>query len=164
MEQKENKKRSRRMGQSVKRAAAWTGAVILTVGAMTSCLERTRAVTADELPVAARQFLVESFPGVEISFAKSETEWFCTEYKVVLVDGIVVEFDGRGRWTDIDCKYGVEVPDRLIPQPILDHVAKHFPEARVLKLERDRREYEVELDNRFELKFDRSFRLIDFDD
>lgn len=47
---------------------------------------------------------------------------------------------------------------------IAAYVAKHFPEARVLKLERDRRDYEVELDNGFEMKFDLDFRLIDLDD
>lgn len=34
----------------------------------------------------------------------------------------------------------------------------------MLKLERDRRDYEVELDNGFEMKFDLDFRLIDLDD
>lgn len=140
------------------------GASLLTLGLATSCMERDRLITADKLPAAAQAFLAESFPGVDVSFAKAETEWFSTEYKVVMVDGMVVVFDGKGNWTDIDCKYGAEVPARLIPPQIAAYVAKHFPEARVLKLERDRRDYEVELDNGFEMKFDLDFRLIDLDD
>lgn len=140
------------------------GASLLTLGLATSSMERDRLITADKLPAAAQAFLAESFPGVDVSFAKAETEWFSTEYKVVMVDGMVVVFDGKGNWTDIDCKYGAEVPARLIPPQIAAYVAKHFPEARVLKLERDRRDYEVELDNGFEMKFDLDFRLIDLDD
>ena len=152
------------MRSKAKRIAGWMGAVLLTVALATSCMERDRLVSAEELPAAARAFLAESFPGVEVSFAKAETEWFSTEYKVVLVDGMVVECDGKGNWTDIDCKYGSEVPARLIPPQIAAYVAKHFPGVRVLKLERDRRDYEVELDNGFEMKFDLDFRLIDLDD
>lgn len=142
------------------------GAALLTLGLTSSCMERDRLLATDELPAAVQAFLAESFPGVDVSFAKAETEWFSTEYKVVMVDGMVVEFDGKGNWTDIDCKYkyGTEVPARLIPPQIASYVAKHFPEARVLKLERDRRDYEVELDNGFEMKFDLDFRLIDLDD
>lgn len=105
------------------------GASLLTLGLATSCMERDRLITADKLPAAAQAFLAESFPGVDVSFAKAETEWFSTEYKVVMVDGMVVVFDGKGNWTDIDCKYGAEVPARLIPPQIAAYVAKHFPDA-----------------------------------
>lgn len=152
------------MRMSVKRMVCGLGAVALTVGLTTSCLERDRPLTAEELPAAVREFLAAGFPGEEVSFAKAETEWFVTEYKVVLVDGMVIEFDRKGRWTDIDCKYGDGVPAQLIPQPIASYAGKHFPGARVLKIERDRRDYEVELDNGFEMKFDLDFRLIDLDD
>ena len=64
---------------------------------------------------------------------------------------------------EIDCKYG-EVPSGIVPQPIRVYVEKHFPGRRIACLERDRRDYEIELDNGFELKFDLDFRLIDFDD
>lgn len=106
------------------------GAALLTLGLTSSCMERDRLLATDELPAAVQAFLAESFPGVDVSFAKAETEWFSTEYKVVMVDGMVVEFDGKGNWTDIDCKYGTEVPARLIPPQIASYVAKHFPEAR----------------------------------
>lgn len=72
------------------------GASLLTFGLATSCMERDRLITADKLPAAAQAFLAESFPGVDVSFAKAETEWFSTEYKVVMVDGMVVVFDGKG--------------------------------------------------------------------
>ena len=140
------------------------GAALLTLGLTSSCMERDRLRATDELPAAVQAFLAESFPGVDVSFAKAETEWFSTEYKVVMVDGMVVEFDGKGNRTDISSKNGTEVPARLIPPQIASYVAKHFPEARVLKLERDRRDYEGELDNGVEMKFDLDFRLIDLDD
>ena len=51
-----------------------------------------------------------------------------------------------------------------MPQPIRAYVEKHFPGRRIACLERDRRDYEIELDNGFELKFNLDFRLVDFDD
>lgn len=135
---------------------------LLAAGLTTAC-ENSRPLTEAELPAASQRFLSEHFPGVEISFAKVDTELFDKEYKVVFVNGSKVEFDRRGAWKEIDCKYG-EVPSGIVPQPIRAYVEKHFPGRRIACLERDRRDYEIELDNGFELKFDLDFRLVDFDD
>ena len=39
----------------------------------------------------------------------------------------------------------------------------NYPDTKVLKIERDKKEYEVKLSNRVELKFDLKFNLIDID-
>ena len=122
---------------------------LLAAGLTTAC-ENSRPLTEAELPAASQRFLSEHFPGVEISFAKVDTELFDKEYKVVFVTGSKVEFDRRGAWKEIDCKYG-EVPSGIVPQPIRAYVEKHFPGRRIACLERDRRDYEIELDNGFEL-------------
>ena len=64
---------------------------------------------------------------------------------------------------DVECKYG-EVPAAIVPQQIRDYVAKNYPDRKVTAIDRDRRDYEVELDNGLDLKFDLKFRLIDIDD
>ena len=43
-------------------------------------------------------------------------------------------------------------------------VKKSFPEAAIIKIERDRRGYEVRLNNGFEVEFDTDFNVIDIDD
>ncbi|MCZ2607976.1 PepSY-like domain-containing protein, partial [Bacteroides fragilis] len=39
----------------------------------------------------------------------------------------------------------------------------NYPDAKVLKIERDKTDYEVKLSNGWELKFDSKFNLIDID-
>ena len=41
--------------------------------------------------------------------------------------------------------------------------ATNYPDAKILKIERDKKDYEVKLSNRTELKFDLKFNLIDID-
>ena len=52
----------------------------------------------------------------------------------------------------------------MVPEAVRDYVARQFAGHRIICIERDRRDCEVELDNGFELKFDLEGRLIDFDD
>ena len=122
-----------------------------------------RIITVGELPAASQQFISTCFKEVEVSYAKVDEEWFDKEYKVVFVDGSKVEFVRSGAWKEIDCKYG-EVPAAIVPQQIRDYVAKNYPDRKVTAIDRDRRDYEVELDNGLDLKFDLKFRLIDIDD
>ena len=92
---------------------------LLAAGLTTAC-ENSRPLTEAELPAASQRFLSEHFPGVEISFAKVDTELFDKEYKVVFVTGSKVEFDRRGAWKEIDCKYG-EVPSGIVRGPEFRH-------------------------------------------
>lgn len=122
-----------------------------------------RIITVGELPAASQQFIQTHFKGVEVSFAKVDSELFDTEYKVLFVNGAKVEFLKNGDWREVDCKYG-EVPAGIVPKPILDYVANHFAGRKVVCIDRDRRSYDVELDGGLDLEFDRDFRLIDIDD
>ena len=122
-----------------------------------------RIITVGELPAASQQFISTCFKEVEVSYAKVDEEWFDKEYKVVFVDGSKVEFVRSGAWKEIDCKYG-EVPAGAVSAPIRDCVAARFPGRRIICIERDRRSYDVKLDNGLELEFDADFRLVDIDD
>ncbi len=135
---------------------------LLAAGLTTAC-ENSRPLTEAELPAASQRFLSEHFPGVEISFAKVDTELFDKEYKVVFVNGAKVEFLEDGLWKELDCKYG-EVPAAAVPRQIADEVARLFPGRKIVSIDRGRRDYEVGLDNGLELTFDRKFRLTEMDD
>lgn len=122
-----------------------------------------RIITVGELPAASQQFISTCFKEVEVSYAKVDEEWFDKEYKVVFVDGSKIEFVRSGAWKEVDCKYG-EVPAGVVPAPIRDCVATRFSDRRIVSIERDRRSYDVKLDNGLDLEFDSDFRLIDIDD
>lgn len=54
--------------------------------------------------------------------------------------------------------------DRIVSMPIETKVQELYPGAAVIKIERDKQEVEVKLNNGMELTFDRSHNLIGIDD
>lgn len=122
-----------------------------------------RPITVGELPAASQQFLAAHFKNVEVSYAKVDEGIFDKDYKVVFVNGAKVEFAKDGQWKEVDFKYG-EVPAAVVPKQIADYVVKLFPGRKITSIDRGRRDYEVELDNGVELKFDLEFRMIEMDD
>ena len=135
----------------------------LMASTLTAFAGNDRIITVAEFPAVSQQFIKAHFAGVEVSYAKVDEEMFDKDYKVVFVNGSKVEFAKNGQWTDVDCKYG-EVPAAIVPQQIRDHVAQHFAGRKIVSIDRDKRGYEVKLDNGLELKFDLKFRLIEVDD
>lgn len=135
-------------------------AVCTTVAALAG---NDRMISVGELPASSQQFINTYFKGLEVSYAKVDEELFDKSYKVLFVDGSKVEFRRNGDWKEIECKYG-EVPAGIVPRPIRDCVSTRFAQRRIISLDRDRRSYDVELDNGLDLEFDSSFRLVDIDD
>lgn len=125
--------------------------------------DRKRPIAVPELPVSVQAFLNEYWADNKVAYATVETDWFYKEYKVVFVDGSKMEFNRRGEWKEIECKYG-RVPEAMIPEPIRVRLSELYGECEVIGIERDRREYEVKLSNRLEVTFDRLFRVVDIDD
>jgi ATP-dependent exoDNAse (exonuclease V) alpha subunit len=56
------------------------------------------------------------------------------------------------------------VPQELIPEQIKANIANSFPGAIILKIDRNRRGYEVKLNNGLEVEFSPDFQVIDIDD
>lgn len=122
-----------------------------------------RPVTIEQLPQKAQQFLKKYYPQVGLSFAKEDSDWMSKEYEVVLTNGVKIEFAANGEWKSVERKADA-VPADIVPQQIKDYVKQNYPDARITKIDRDRRDYEVSLSNRLELTFNKEFRLIEIDD
>lgn len=121
-----------------------------------------KPIKVTQLPQSAQQFIKSHFGNSKVAIAKMETDWLDKSYDVIFTDGNKLEFDKQGNWKEINCKYSA-VPTSVIPAPILKYGSDNYPDAKVLKIERDKRDYEVKLSNRWELKFDLQFNLIDID-
>lgn len=121
-----------------------------------------RPIAVTQLPASAQQFIKKHFAGNQVAFAKMEKDWFSKSYDVTFTNGNKLEFDEKGEWTEVDCKY-TSVPAAIVPKAIADYVAQNYKDVRILKIDRDTRDYEVKLSNRLELKFDLQFNLIDID-
>lgn len=137
-------------------------ALILPFGVVTAFAGSDKVISKGELPAQAQSFLNEHFAGAKISYVKQDTDFLDRAYEVMLADGTKIEFSNKGNWEEVDCRYS-EVPAAVIPAPIVKFLSENHPDARVLKIERDRRGYEVKLSNRIELGFNNDFELVDFD-
>ena len=122
-----------------------------------------RPIDVDRLPVRAKEFVNQHFKDVAVSLATVDREIFETTYEVFFVGGSKVEFDGSGQWKDIDCRHS-RIPEGIVPKEIILYINANYPENYVTAIDRDTRDYEVELNNGLELKFNLRFQLIGIDD
>ena len=125
--------------------------------------DNDKPITVNQLPAQAQTFLNTYFKGHKVALAEQETEVFNKSYDVVFTTGEKVEFDKSGEWTEVQCRQS-EVPAQIVPEAIRTYVQTNYPDTKILSIERDRKEYEVKLSNRWELTFDAMMRVIDIDD
>ena len=121
-----------------------------------------KVISADKLPAQAQSFIKTHFPKSKIMLATVDNDIVSKTYDVVLKTGENIEFDGKGNWKEIECKTS-QVPSAVIPEQILNYVKTNYPETVIKEISKDRRDYEVKLSNRIELKFDLNFNLIEID-
>lgn len=118
-----------------------------------------KVITFDKLPAAAQALLKEHF--ADKTPLVITADW--DDFKVAYPSGESVEFDKKGNWKDIDCRLSA-VPEALIPAQISSVIEQNFPGAVIVKIDRDRKGYEVKLDNGLEIELNKRFQIIDMDD
>lgn len=121
-----------------------------------------KPIQVTQMPQQAQQLIKQHFADSKVALAKMESDFLYKSYEVIFTNGNKVEFDKKGNWTEVDCKYG-SVPVAVIPIAIQKYVTANYPDTNILKIERDKKDYEIKLSNRTELKFDLKFNLIDID-
>ncbi|MBR5118843.1 MAG: PepSY-like domain-containing protein [Muribaculaceae bacterium] len=121
--------------------------------------DHDQVITFNQLPTVAQDLLKQHFAD-RVPLIVT-VDW--DDYTIVYESGEKVEFDKQGNWKEISCKTS-HVPSALIPEPIKTHIRATFPGTTILKLDRNRRGYEVKLNNGFEVEYNREFQVIDIDD
>ena len=121
--------------------------------------DNDRVITFDRLPATAQAMLKQNFADKTPLAITADRD----DYKVMYQSGEKVEFDKKGNWKDIECKASA-VPTAIIPEQIKANVKKTFPAATIIKIDRDRRGYDVKLNNGMEIEFDKKFNVVDIDD
>lgn len=116
-----------------------------------------------QLPTQSQELIKKHFPEQAIALVKMESELFDKSYEVIFTNGNKIEFDKKGIWKEIDCKY-TQLPAAVVPAKIQTYVSKNYPEIRIIKIEKESKgQYEIELGNDIDLKFDSKYNLIDID-
>ena len=137
--------------------------LIIVAFVMTMCFtvkaDNDRVITFEQLPAEA-QTMLKSYFADKVPLVIT-VDW--DDYTVIYQSGEKVEFDKKGNWKDIECKASA-VPTALIPEQIKANVKKTFPAATIIKIDRDRRGYDVKLNNGMEIEFDKKFNVVDIDD
>lgn len=138
-------------------------AILLLVAMMaTSFIARAdhdQVITFDQMPEAAQAFHKQYFAG-KVPLVVT-VDW--DDYTIRYESGEKVEFDKQGSWKEIDCRAS-QVPVELIPEEIKANIQATFPGAIILKIDRNRRGYEVKLNNGLEVEYSPTFQVIDIDD
>ena len=135
--------------------------VSMLVLATTASAGNDKPIQVSQLPQTAQQFIKKYFGDRKVAFAKEESD-FRKSYEIAFTTGDKIEFDRKGEWTDIDCKYSA-VPAGIVPAQIVAYIAENYPDSQVVQIEKDSRSTEVKLDNRMEIQFDKQYRVIEMD-
>ena len=136
---------------------------VLLLGACTTLLADDRRISPDNLPAAAKTFIQQHFPERTIAYAEKDGSFTRITYEVHLSDGTEIEFKSNGEWDKVDCKFA-PVPAALVPASIAEYVETTFPGTNIVKIDKERYGWDVELGNDLELKFSQAGKLLYFDD
>ena len=122
-----------------------------------------KPISFDQLPETSKVFIREYFKEADISYAKIDRDLFSKSYEVYFINGNKIEFDKKGEWDTVEC-LKCEIPSGIVPALIAKYVEKNHPDFTIVKIERNRRNYEIELNNELEIKFDLAYNVIGYDD
>jgi len=109
------------------------------------------------------KFVGQYFPQATVLMVNSEWD----EYEVRLSDGTQIEFNRKAEWKKIDCEHSTtytNVPAELVPSQIATYVKSNFANQGITKIEKNRRGWEIELNNDLEIKFNKNCAVTKIDD
>lgn len=116
-----------------------------------------------QLPQPVQAFVKQYFPAQNITYAEKDWGLFGTDYDVILADGTKITIASDGEWDKIESKLNA-VPPQLVPPAIDAFTKANYPSVPIVKVDKERYGYEVELANDLDLKFNQQGALIEMDD
>ena len=130
--------------------------------AFAAAIADDKPITFEKIPQPAQNFVRTNYPNVDVAFTSMDNDIIYPEYKVVLVNGVAIEFQNDGRLECIKTRTG-NIPEGIIPVQIIEEVKRLYHEPIVTEYEIERNGYEVKLSNGMELKFNGKFKLVEID-
>ncbi len=136
-------------------------AITLLIGSVT--FAQDRVITFNELPKAGKDFVTKYFDAKKVSVVTLDDDFFSKDYELVLTNGTKIELNGNGEWKEINGKRN-NIPTGFIPKNIISYVKKSFPNTEIIKIEKERSGYSVELTNGLDLDFNSKGEFLRIDD
>ena len=97
-----------------------------------------------ELPVLAQQFVKQYFPSATYTYVEKEKDNGKWEYEATLSDGTKIDFNNKGEWKSVDCKFSA-LPSGIIPDVIVADIAQRYPSQQPYKIEKEIGGYEIDI-------------------
>ena len=98
------------------------------------------------LPKAAQDFIKKSFSNDPIVYAEQNRN----DFEAALESGIEIEFFINGDWKEIKSPYK-PLAQTLLPNAVSNALKQKYPQASILKIQKQYSSYEISLDNRREI-------------
>src|SRR5690606_38435447 len=141
-----------------------TCAVALMLTSAATAQAQHKIITLEQLPQAAQNVIKRHFDAQKVSYIKEDSNFMSgNDYEVKFNDGKKVEFDSKGNWTEVDMDKSA-IPPGIVPENIIAHVNKAFPNNSIVQIEKSSRKYEVELSNGLDLHFNSKGEFVRIDD
>lgn len=117
-------------------------------------------VQLSSIPQNAQNFIKKHFPNIQVSYI--ERDW--DDIEVYLADGTQIEFFPNGDWKEVKCY--MNMPASILPANVMATIQRTYPQAAIIKIEKQFTIFEVKLNNMMELYIDNNGTLIGqkFDD
>ena len=103
-----------------------------------------KEIAYTDLPVQAQQFVKQYFPTATYTYVEKEKDHGKWEYGATLSDGTKIDFDNKGEWKSVDCKFSA-LPSGIIPDVIAADIAKRYPSQQPYKIEKEIGGYEIDI-------------------
>lgn len=128
----------------------------------TACGAEDRPISINQLPETSQNFIHMYYPEDTVVYAVKDDDLIGAGYKVRLRSGVEIEFTGKGILDNIEDPNGIT--ESIIPGKIVKYVKSNFPDTYFIEYDVDKKSYEVKLSNRVEIKFNKDFLVISYDD
>ena len=117
-------------------------------------------VQLSSIPQNAQNFIKQHFPNIQVSYI--ERDW--DDIEVYLADGTQIEFFPNGDWKEVKCY--MNMPASILPANVMATIQRTYPQAAIIKIEKQFTIFEVKLNNMMELYIENNGTLIGqkFDD
>ena len=135
--------------------------ISLILGLSSSMVFADWIVPVTALPQKSRAFINSTFPGVQIWKVERDGG----KFEVKLSNGVDIDFYMNGDWKDIDGEW-VTIPFSVLPASVANTVKQTYPQAAIIKLEKEWGNYKIKLNNFMELYITANGQLVGqkFDD
>ena len=123
---------------------------------------KDQIINYDQLPANAKSTIEKYFDRNNIAYVKKDGIGDWVKYEVKFLNQDEVDFNANGDVRSVEMKSGA-VPSDLVPQQILDFVAKNYASQTIVEYSVTYRGYKIELSSGLEIQFDKQCNVTELD-